>query len=411
MAEPQHFRIMPPAPRPAPRQRLPALIRSGAACLAAGCLLRLAAGAEDAAVTVPTGDPALDERLLAELLDESMPSVWTPSGSVRVGGGYRDNVLLSSFSPVGAGFVTVGGDLLLHRAPTDGTEVSVLASGDYTLFIDEPAADPEGLALFQADVKRDLGRDWRTGFRGQYLFLNQVFDVSATEVDLSTVTARGHTATLGPSVSKGLGDLWTLEAAVEGVRQLFDEPLDDYWELVPAVRVRRELGARGEAGLVYRFLPRWYDSRPPLDAEGNALPGRLEFLAQEVELRPQIHWDAAKRWTTTLRLGALGNTDNGGGYFDYWRYGAGLQVRYRTERLTARIEVRGRWYDYQVQHSDGAGSPWRDKTDVAVTARLEYRPAGRWTVFAQYDTESTDDTVPDSSYEAATILAGVEWEL
>lgn len=373
-------------------------------------LLPVVAG-EPASAVSTSPDPAMDDPALAQLLAEALPTAWSTSGSVRAGGGYRDNILLSAFKPVGAGLVTAGGDFLLSRAPTDGTEVAVLASGDYTHFVDEPAVEPEAMALAQAEVKRELGRDWRAGLRTQYIFLHQVFDVSATEADLSTVTARGHTLLAAPALSRELGRGWRAEAAVEGSRQLFEAPLDNYWEAAPAARFTHELGARGDVGGHYRFLRRWYDDRSPLDASGGSLPGKLEFDSHEVELRARLFWDPDRRWSTQIRLGVLENTDNGGGYFDYVRYGAGLQLKYRTGPWSLRAEVRARWYDYRVQVSGAAGSDPRDKTDVNLLLRGDYRLGQKWTLFAQYDRESTTDTLPDSSYDGTTVVAGVELEL
>lgn len=355
--------------------------------------------------------PLTEEAFIAELQKMAMPSVWTTGGSLRAGGGYRDNVLLSSLNPVAAGFVAAGGDFMLNRLPTDGTEVSVFATGDYTYFVDEPAADPEALILAQGEVKRDLGRAWTAGLRGQYVFINQVFDVSATEADLTVVTARGHLISVGPSLARELGRGWTATAAVDGSRQIFDEPLDNYWEVIPAGTVVREFGRRAEAALTYRYDRRWYDDRPPLDADGASLPGKLQFESHEVELRPRVFLDAARRWSAQLRLGALVNRDNGGGYFDYVRYSAAVQLKYRTADWTVRAEVRWRGYDYDVQRASAADPELRTKTDFGFTLRGERRLARKWTVFAQYERESSDDTLPTSEYEANTVLAGLEREL
>ncbi|MCZ7640164.1 MAG: hypothetical protein M5U12_31395 [Verrucomicrobia bacterium] len=170
--------------------------------------------------------------------------------------------MLSSVHPVAAGLVSAGGDFLLNRLPTDGTEVAVMVSGDYSHFVDVTAAEPEAIVLAQGEVKRDLGRRWLAGVRGQYVFLHQVFDVSATEADLTTVTARGHTVLLSPSLRKGWGR-GAVEGALDGSWQYFESPLDPYWEVVPTARLLREFGRRAEVGLSYRLSQRWYDGRPP----------------------------------------------------------------------------------------------------------------------------------------------------
>lgn len=355
--------------------------------------------------------PLTEEAFIAELQKLAMPSVWTTGGSLRAGGGYRDNVLLSSLNPVAAGFATAGGDFMLNRLPTDGTEVSVFVTGDYTHFVDEPAADPEALLLAQGEVKRDLGRAWTAGLRGQYVFINQVFDVSATEADLTTVTARGHLISAMPSLVRELGRGWTATVTVDGSRQIFDAPLDKYWEAIPAGTMVREFGRWAEAALTYRYDRRWYDDRPPLDGAGESLPGKLQFESHEVEFRPRFFLDAGRRWSTQLRLGVLVNRDNGGGYFDYLRYSAAVQLKYRTADWALRAEVRWRGYDYDVQRASETDPELRSKTDFGFTLRGERRLARKWTVFAQYERESSNDTLPRSEYEANTLLAGLEREL
>lgn len=351
------------------------------------------------------------EAELAELEKLARPPVWSTAGNVRGGGGYRDNVRLSAFNPLAAGFASVGGDFTLQRLPVDGTEVSLLASGDYLAFVGEPAADPEALVLAQAEVKRDLGRAWTAGLRAQYVFLNQVFDVSATEAEAFTVLARGHLMSLTPRLIWEPAPPWSLETAVEGSRQLFDTPLDPYWEAAPASTLIRQLGRRGEVALTYRHDRRWYDTRPPLGADGSALPGRLEFESHEVELRPRWYWDPARHWSTRLRLGTLFNRDNGGGYFDYTRHTAALQLRYRTARWTVQAELRGARYDYASRRVAGPLSPLRRKTDWGLRLRGEWQCTRHWTLFAEWNRESSDDRLPAADYTAHTVQLGWEWEL
>jgi hypothetical protein len=347
---------------------------------------------------------------LAELEKLARPPVWSVGGSLRAGGGYRDNVLLSSFSPVRAGFLTVGGDFTLNRLPVDGTEVSLLASGDYIAFVEEPAAEPEALVLTQAEIKRALGRDWTAGLRAQYVFLNQFYDVSATEAELTTVLARGHLVSAAPSLSRSLGGDWSFTAACEGARQIFESPLDPYWEATPTGTLTRSLGQRGEIALTYRYDRRWYDERPALDAEGHALPFRLQFDSHEAELRPRVYWDAARHWSTRLRLGALVNRDNGGGYFDYTRYSAGVQLRYRAAGWTCLAELRALRYEYETRRVAGPASPLRRKDDWSLRLRAERQLSRRWTLFAQWDRETSADRLPDSDYQANTVQVGLEWE-
>lgn len=384
----------------------------GPQCVSLACwILAVCATALAGEGDQDTQVPDLDERELAALMQDTVPSPWSTAGDVRAATGYRDNVQLSSVNPLGAPFLSGGGDFMLNRLPLDGTAVSVFASADYTHFLDAPQADPESLALARGEVKRDLGAGCTGGLAGQYVFMNQVFDVSATEAELSTVTAKGSTLTLTPSAAVNLGRNWKLETTLDGSRQLFSAPLDDYWELGPSLKFAKTFVAGSDCWLGYRFTRRWYDDRAPLDADGLAMPGLLEFDLHELEFRSKFAWDAKRRWTSQLRFGLRWTEDNGGGYFDNLRPLVGVRVGYRAERWQVWAEVRGYWYDYPTQRSDGPDSALRRKTDLNVTARGEYRLLKKLVAFAQYDRESAFDNAPSADYDANTVTAGVELEL
>ena len=352
-------------------------------------------------------DRMLDEALRAA----SLPSFWGTSGALRLVTGYRDNVLLSPFNPVSAPLVGAGADFIVNRLPADGTEVTLFATAEYTVFLNAPEAEPEALVLAQASLTRELGNRWKGGVAGEYVFLHQVFDVSVTEAELSTVTARGNTFTLTPSASLDLGRGWGVSLEADGTRQLFTDELDDYWEVKPFLALTKACSDRAELALGYTFGGRWYDTRAPLDAEGDALPGTLEFAAHEVELRSKVFWDAPRRWRTQFRLGWLDNRDNGGGYFDFTRLAAGAQVQYQAGRWTFRVDGRVRWYAYPVQRSEGPDSSLRQRTDLAGLLRGEFKASRKLRLFAQYERDASEDNAPEASYHANSLVAGIEWDL
>lgn len=347
--------------------------------------------------------------LLRELEKLALPAIWSTTASLRVGGGYRDNVQLSSVRPVAAGFLSAGGDFTLSRAPVDGTGLTLFGTGDYTLFVEAPQADSETLVMLQAELQHTLDAAWAVGWRAQYVFLDQVFDVSATEADLATVTARGHRVAGMPSVTRALGRGWALTAEAEGSGQWFAAPLDDYYALAPAATLTYALGRRGEVASTYRYDRRWYAERPPLAAEGSALPGRLQFESHEADLRARVYWDSARHWSSRFRVGALLNRDNGGGYFDYTRYSASLQVRWRAAGWSALAELRGLRYQYDTRRVRGPETVQRRKEDWGLRLRAERELSRHWTLFAQWEREGSDDRLPSADYTAQTVWIGLEW--
>ncbi len=355
--------------------------------------------------------PPAEKELLAEIERLTQPSLWTSSASARLGVGYRDNVLLSDQRPETSALITIGGDLAVQRPGLDGTEVSILLTGDYTHVRDSAAVDYEALALARAEVKRELGGAWSADLVGQYVFFHQVYDVSATEAELRTVTARGHLGSLSARIACELGRPWTASASVEGARDTFESPLDSYWRFAPGARLEHKPSRRLDWSLEYRYDHRAYDERPPLDAFGSRLPGRLEFAFHEAEARARVYWDAARQWSLRVRGGAGLNFDNGGGYFDYTRYHATLQLRYQPPHWSLRAEWRWRHYDYDLQPAGATGSPARSKTDLGMSLRGERTLGRKWTVFAQYDYEAAQDNLPRADYTVNTVWLGLEREL
>lgn len=353
---------------------------------------------------------ALEKELLAELEKASLPSAWTTSADLRTWTGYKDNVLLSTFDPVSAPLIGAGGDFILSRLPTAGTEFMLLATGDYIQFLGSPEAEPEALALVQAEARRKLGSGWTLATTAQYIYSHQVFDVSATEAELATTKARGNTFQVAPALEWVPERNWRTELVVNGGRQWFSAPLDDYWELSPVARVVREFKPTFDLALSYRFVERWFDTRPPLDARGDSLPGILRFTQNEVELRPQFYFGTKRQWQLGLRLGALLNQDNGEGYFDYVRYATGLQLRGTAGKWSFRAGSLVYTYNYPVQQVSGPLSPLRHKNDFTVLARVEFRLSRKLFLFTQYDGESALDNLPDADYDVNMYSLGIERE-
>ncbi|MHB1310221.1 MAG: hypothetical protein ACYC23_24400, partial [Limisphaerales bacterium] len=289
------------------------------------------------------------------------------------------------------------------------TEVLLLATAEYTHFFDGDELEPESFALAQGQVTRALSADWKLGTAAQYIFSHQVFDVSATEADFATATAQGHAVVGTPSIEWMPGKGWRTELLFNGGRQLFTEPLDDYWEVNPVLRIGREFTREFDVSLHWRLIGRWFDERAPLDAEGYALPGTLRFTQNELELRPRVRWGTNRLWSVALRLGALDNQDNGGGYFDYQRYAVGGQLRGGFGRWTFRAGTQWFYYDYPVQRVAGPESALRDKSNLSILLRGEFRLGRKVSVFAQYDRESAQDGLADAGYDVNMGTVGIEW--
>lgn len=338
-------------------------------------------------------------------------SPWNLAASARVGGGYKDNVTLSAFAADGSSFLVLGADFFLFRAPWDGTEFVFLVTGEDRRYLDSSETEKEQTFLVSSQLKRRINDGWKMGVEAQYCYLDQIFDASATELDLGVVRAVGHSGWLRPSVGRALGRGTWLEVEALGGRYEFEAPLDDYWELGPRFLLRREYGRGSSVVFSYGVLRRPYDERLEANEHGVSLEGtQLVFLEQRAECAWQQVWDGARRWRTTTRIGIELNRDDGSGYFDYDRYTASEQVRVRWSRATVRARAAVSYYDYALQTVNDLTREKRHKILATFTLGADYQVWRRFKVFGDYEFEQSLSNQDYDEYRASTVFGGVECE-
>lgn len=358
------------------------------------------------AIPARSAEPAVDD-LLAQ--DFKIP-LWEKSFNLRAGFGYKDNVLLSGTQPQGSGFWAAGGDVMLFRLPTRGWWFHLLVSADNTGYFERSTGvDNEQVVVGAVQVAKDLGRQWRTGIGVNYLFQNQVFDVTATETNRAEIgEVVGHNLTGRWFVRKKV-QRWWAEAEVNLTRQLYEAPLDDFWQTGPHLAVGRDYGHGSDVTLSYRWDHLLFDTRETVDAQGYADPGTdLRFQAHTIDLIWRHVWDKNRRWQTTAKAGLETNEDNGSGYFDFWLYRAALQAKFLTRSWELSAQARLGWYDYPVQPVSPTDPELREKTLLSAGIRGQTALSKRWKVYAQYSRDQSLSNLAFDDYSANTVSAGVD---
>src|SRR2546426_4336779 len=187
---------------------------------------------------------------------------WEHDLSLRTGAGYRDNVALASQSPKESAFIATGLEMIFLRLPENNTQFSLFLSADDLRYLSSGPVDKEQTAFAQALVKTDIGSAWQVSLAAEYVYQNQVVDVSATEPGLTTILVRGHTAIVRPGLRHDFANhCWIMvEAPVQ--RQFFHEPLDDYLEYGPRLTLGKTYGHQSELSVRYEITRRHYDREP-----------------------------------------------------------------------------------------------------------------------------------------------------
>src|SRR6266536_5185056 len=112
---------------------------------------------------------------------------WEHDLSLRTGAGYRDNVGLTSQSPKESAFIATGLEMIFLRLPENNTEFSLFLSVEDLRFLSSGPVDKEQTAFAQALVETDCGSSWQVSTAAEYVYQDQVVDVSLTEPGLTTI--------------------------------------------------------------------------------------------------------------------------------------------------------------------------------------------------------------------------------
>ena len=336
-------------------------------------------------------------------------SPWSRTTNLRGGAGYKDNVLLSATAPIDSPFWATELEFFLFRIPTEGTQVVLFLNGEDIRFLNSEAPDKEQTLIALASVKKDFLRFWKAGLTAQYLYQDQVFDVSTTEVGLNTVKVQAHGLTARPSLRRDFGPYYA-EVEATLARQIFIEPLDDYWEGATKLTLGHEFGPAAKVALSYEYLWRDYETRTARTARGAPISGAsLSFIRQDFDLAWQQVWDRKQRWRTTTKLGFGRNSDEGSGYFDYSRYRVSQLLRYVAGAWEAKLQLRFDHYSFPVQTISDTDPAQRTKDGLGVSFQAERKLNKVLKLYAQFDHEQSLSNRSDENYDVNQVRMGVDW--
>lgn len=346
-----------------------------------------------------------------EFIPEPPPlPLWDYSVNARAAVGYKDNLLLNRDATESSYLLASALDLTVLRLPLDGRQFHFILSGEDIRYPDGNTVQKEQTLIALAQGKLDLGRGFQGGLTAQYLYLDQVVDVSITETATAPMPLRGHLLALRPSCRVGLPGRFWVEAEGIAQRQWFAAPLDDYREGGPKLTVGRDYGHRSTATLGYQWALRAYDHRAPLAADGTPLAGTLQFQRHEVELVLRHNWDARRRWRTVTRLNCQVNRDNGAGYFDHNRFQVSQQVRYVAGPWELRCQARLSHFEFAVQRAGSADPSLREKTLAAIGLRGQKKLTKHLNAFADYEYEQSLSNRTVDEYRVHKASGGLELE-
>ena|GEM_PF-961520 len=353
---------------------------------------------------------ALDPELAKEL---QLPkfSTWDTSFSLLTGAGYKDNLLLGYHNPQASGFSHLVGEFTLWRLPDRGWQFYAYLLGDDIRYFSSEVVKKEQVLMALAQLKKDFDSGWRWTLGHQYLYFDQVLDVSSSQDLLTPLPVTGHSFSPKTALRRDLARSNWVEIELELMRQSFALPLDDYWEAGPRLTLGRNYGHKSEVSVGYEFNRRFYDTRRATDAGGVEIPGaELTYDLHRLDAVWKHHFDAKRRWQAVTRVIFERNADSGAGYYDYWKYQFGEQLRFHQGRWDLRGQLKWTRYDYRLKKAGPATDALLERALLALEFKAEFEVAKGLKLFAEYQFERSLSNDPLNRYRVNTFGTGLNWE-
>jgi hypothetical protein len=346
-----------------------------------------------------------------ELIPEK-PSLWNESLlwdkdiTLRAGMGYKDNVLLSADAPRGSPFFISGVDALLFRLPLDGLAFNLTMTGDHVQYWrDIGGVSREDYFLASAKAQKYLGEQWWLGLELTFSYVDQVALGQIESGSFSAVVAKGETLGVQPFVRRDLGTNWWAQLAFPVAWDWFQSPLDDDGRFGAQATLARTYGHGSQVALSYG------GSYIAHNVWTNILGDKLAIWRQLAELKWEHRWDKAQHWRSITKLGFQDDQDNGGSYYNYYRYSITEELRFSTKNWEIKASAGLSYYDFPVQPvSQTSPSPTLYLLTPDFTVRAERRVYKTFRLFGEYQYERIRSNQADSQYTYNIFSGGLTWE-
>ena len=334
--------------------------------------------------------------------------VWEKLISIRTLGGYKDNVLLSTQETDSSPFVGMSLEAISWRPVGVDGEFRAFLVGEHRQFLDAAELEQEQTLVAQLQYEHHLGLEWTVRTPAEYLYVDQILDVSATEEVVRAVRVLGHILALRPALQRH----WvpgTLELELSGMRQIYADPLDPSWEMGTQLKWEQNFSGWSRGDIGYGFGQTWYDEEPERTGGGELIPGtRRRMQRHDLALGLVQEWGMRKDWRLTVLASGRYATDLGSGYYDYVRPAAGLRLRYRRGPWLAESRIRFRHYHYLSQAASETGGGLRRRAEVLAEVRGERELLPWLRVFAALQHEETFANRRFEEYSVNTVSGGLE---
>ena len=354
----------------------------------------------------------IEKEIQNELMIEDSP--WDFSSNIRLGLGYKENVIMSAFAPESSSFSNAGFDFMGMRIPMDdnGFEVAIFGAFDDRRYFDAPSVDFEQIGLINTSLEKPIGDSWLMKIDARYIYIDEVLDATMMEdyVLAGAVHVVGSQLSLEPAFQWNfIGDAW-LEFKPYISRQYFVEPLDDYLEIGGRVSAGIDYGFRSKVFIYKAKVRRAFDARSQRDEVGFYIPDSdLIYDRPESGVEWTHYWNSDRSVRMRTRYSIMDNDDNGPGYYDYRRERLLHNWRLQFSKFSFSGTLREALYDYDFQRSDDFVS-LREAAGRSVDFSVQYEYNEHLALKLEFEQEITQSNSLEDEYRYRIYSVGLDWE-
>ena len=370
-------------------------------------------------VSVLGQDDLSDEELDALLADEGALEAWLEeefsgwdfSAFARAGVGHSDNVLLATVNPQSGEYARSEVELFLTRFPDDNGEFFSYLTGTDLRYSGVEDAEKEQLWLFNTEWTRYVHNRINAKFIAQYIFFDQILDLSITERDVSRqrIEYNGY----------GLGTKWEYDArntnvislGFMGFKEDYKDVLGQNWKGVLDLGWRRAVWKTSKIEVELTKDFRDHDDRVHRDRFGRPVPGtELKTDRSSASMELTTEWGKKGNIESGFDLKYLENRDNGVGYNDYDRWSLDLTLNGEWGGFESSLTLGMNQTDFIIQKAERFGTVVRKREDVFGEIFLKRKIIKRISVYLLLEYEDSQSNVVEDEYGAFAGSLGFQWD-
>ena len=352
-------------------------------------------------------DPdALDEWLEQEF------SGWDFTAMGRVGWGHSDNVLLATVNPQSGDYLRSEFEAFLTHLPDESGEFFSYLTLTDRRYSGVEDADKEQIFLSNTQWKRYLSDRLAGTLKVQYVYFDQILDLSLTERQETRQRIQFHSYGVGSNLDYQISPNHELTLGFLVLREEYAEVLGQDWMGRVDLAWERPFWFSTQLTGRIRAEKRDYDDRAQRDVFGRPTEGdRLKVDRGSAMIEISRDWGKSKAIESAIEVRFLKNRDNGVGYYDYDQWSVGFSLEGEWKGFEARTSVGIEDSEFGIQTVERFNPLPREKNDYWAELFLRKDLGKRWSIYLLAEYVESNSNVITDEYDAFSGSIGFQFEL